>query len=121
VIPGSHPSAWHTAPVPSAPMHPLEVELLMDPKAPDIDVLLAELINRPAWHRKAACRGLGVDSFVIGQGAQYEKSARRLCAGCSVRQECLETAMAHGDTMTGLWGGTTPTERKQMRRGRAVA
>jgi WhiB family transcriptional regulator, redox-sensing transcriptional regulator len=95
--------------------------LMAGDSAPDIEALLEELVRRPAWHRQAACRGVGTAAFIIGQGAQYEKRARRVCAGCPVRQECLETALAHGDTMTGLWGGTTPTERKQMRRGRAVA
>ncbi len=102
-------------------MNDAEVVMLMDPKAPHIDALLAELVNRPAWHRRAACRGVGVDAFIIGQGAQYEEGSRKLCAGCPVRQECLETALAHGDTTTGLWGGTTPVERRKMRRGRAVA
>jgi WhiB family redox-sensing transcriptional regulator len=89
--------------------------------APHIEALLDELIRRPAWHQRAACRGVGVDLFIIGPGAQYEDSARQLCAGCTERQECLESALAHGDTTTGLWGGTTPAERRQMRRGRAVA
>jgi WhiB family redox-sensing transcriptional regulator len=101
-------------------MHALEVEMLMDPKAPDIDVLLAELVNRPVWHRQAACRGVGVDLFIIGHATQYEDRARLLCAGCSVRPECLETALAISGTV-GMWGGTTPVERRQMRRGKAVA
>jgi hypothetical protein len=88
--------------------------------APDVEALLGELVRRPEWHRQAACRGVGADAFIIDRGAQYEDSVRQLCAGCSVRQECLETALANADT-TGLWGGTTPTERRQMRRGRAVA
>jgi WhiB family transcriptional regulator, redox-sensing transcriptional regulator len=101
-------------------MHPLEIEMLMDPKAPDIDALLAELVNRPAWHRNAACRGAGVGLFIIDHGSQYEERSRDLCAGCLVRQECLKVALADGNT-TGMWGGTTPTQRRQIRRGRAVA
>ena len=84
----------------------------------DLDALLAELVNRPAWHRQAACRGVGVDLFVIDQGQQYEPRARQMCAGCPVRQECLDAALSFGDRgVTGLWGGTTPTERRQLRRG----
>jgi hypothetical protein len=88
--------------------------------APDVEALLDELVRRPVWHPHAACRGAGADAFIVDRGAQYEESARQLCAGFSVRQECLETALAYGDTTTGLWGGTTPTERRQMRRRRAV-
>jgi WhiB family transcriptional regulator, redox-sensing transcriptional regulator len=89
--------------------------------APDIEMLLDELVRRPAWHQQAACRGVGADLFIIDRGTQYEESARQLCAGCSVHPECLDAALAYGGSMTGLWGGTTPTERRQMRRGRAVA
>jgi hypothetical protein len=102
-------------------MDELEVRWLMTREGPDIDTLLAELVNRPAWHRRAACSGVGVDRFIIDQGSQYEDSARQLCAACLVRDQCLEAALANGDTTTGLWGGATPTERRQMRRGRAVA
>jgi WhiB family redox-sensing transcriptional regulator len=102
-------------------MDELEVRWLMTREGPDIDTLLDELVNRPAWHRRAACRGSSVDLFVIDQGSQYEDGTREFCAGCLVRQECLATALANGGSTTGLWGGTTPSERRQMRRGRAVA
>ncbi len=42
-----------------------------------------------------------------------------LCAGCPVSEQCLK-ALADQDTR-GLWAGTAPTQRRQMRRGRAVA
>jgi WhiB family redox-sensing transcriptional regulator len=87
----------------------------------DVEALLDELVRRPAWHQHAACRDVGADAFIIDRGAQYEEGARLLCAGCPVRQQCLQTALEHGDATTGLWGGTTPAERRQMRRGRAVA
>ena len=74
----------------------------------------------PCRHRLAACRGVGVRTFVAGVGSQYEDLPRQLCAGCPVRSECLQTALAD-DSLQGFWGGTTPAERKQMRRGSAVA
>ena len=89
--------------------------------APDIETLLAELVNRPAWHRQAACRAMGTDLFVVDQGAQYTNRARALCASCAVRDQCLETALEHSDTTAGMWGGTTPMERRRLHRGRAVA
>jgi hypothetical protein len=40
------------------------VESLMAAKDPaGVDVILAELVNRPAWHRRAACRRAGTDLF----------------------------------------------------------
>jgi len=102
----------------------LDIEWLMTtpdaPEPPDVDALLAELVNRPAWHFEAACRGVGHQAFVItGHGVQYGDRARELCEGGRVRQECLEVALADSELL-GLWGGTTPTERKAMRRGRVA-
>jgi WhiB family redox-sensing transcriptional regulator len=95
------------------------IRWLMTPGDEDPPSLEA-LLRRPEWHRRAACRGVGSGGFVVVQGGQYDDQARRLCGGCPVRQECLETALADPD-LTGMWGGTTPVERRQMRRGRAVA
>lgn len=41
--------------------------------------------------------------------------AKKACAGCPVRAECLELAL-HRDEKHGIWGGTTPEERLLMRR-----
>ncbi len=88
--------------------------------APDTAAVLAVLVNRPAWHQDAACRGAAISSYVLspakGQWAEYDRSR---CQDCPVRQECLETALANPD-LAGLWGGTTPTERKAMRRERVA-
>ena len=47
------------------------------------------------------------------------QGVKELCAGCSVREECLEAAMAD-DELGGLWGGTTEGERREMRANRGV-
>jgi hypothetical protein len=57
---------------------------------------------------------LGADAFVPVRGGRY--SRRELCTGCLVRQECLEVAPADSELL-GLLGGTTPAERKALRRG----
>lgn len=41
--------------------------------------------------------------------------AQRICAGCGVRQDCLDFAMRTGE-VHGVWGGTTPEERIRVRR-----
>jgi len=41
--------------------------------------------------------------------------AKRICAACEVRAECLAAVLAD-DTLRGIWGGTTEAERKKMRR-----
>jgi hypothetical protein len=30
-----------------------------------VDELLAEVVNRPAWHRDAECRGPGTEGYII--------------------------------------------------------
>jgi len=85
----------------------------------DFPGTIDELMNRPAWHRWAACRGIGTDSFIVGIGGNYSR-ARELCGGCSVGAECLEAALA-ADEFVGLWGGTTEKQRARMRASRGVA
>ena len=45
--------------------------------------------------------------------------ARELCAGCPVRQECLETALSD-QSLQGMWASTIPKERVAIRRGRVA-
>jgi len=94
------------------------IRWMMVPGAEEVPLRLEDFLHRPGWHQRAACRGAGVAAFVIPHGSQYGPT-RALCDGCPVRQECLEVAMA-GTLLDGLWGGTTPTERKAMRRARVA-
>jgi WhiB family transcriptional regulator, redox-sensing transcriptional regulator len=41
--------------------------------------------------------------------------AKKVCAACPARVECLQWALQAGE-MEGVWGGTTPTERAGIRR-----
>ncbi len=41
--------------------------------------------------------------------------ALRVCAGCPVREDCLDYALRTNQTQ-GVWGMTTPAERQQMLR-----
>ena len=78
---------------------------------------LEELLQRPAWHAKARCRGYGVGAFFPSRdGPQSDPQAT--CAGCAVRSECLAYALADS-TLQGVWGGTSARERRAMRRASA--
>jgi WhiB family transcriptional regulator, redox-sensing transcriptional regulator len=89
---------------------------LMTPGAPDGTLTLEDLLRRPPWHQQAACRGAGVDAFVLSPAkGTWSEYNRELCEDCPVRQECLETALANRE-LQGLWGGTTFDERQRMRR-----
>jgi WhiB family redox-sensing transcriptional regulator len=81
---------------------------------------LEDLLGRPEWQRRAACRGEGTEGFVLARGAGGYTKAKELCAVCVVRQDCLEMALAD-DELVGRWGGTTGSERRRMRASRGVA
>ena len=46
--------------------------------------------------------------------------ALEVCAVCPVREECLEFALTTRQ-YDGVWGGTTESDRKRIRRRRAAA
>lgn len=67
-----------------------------------------------AWVRRAACRGMDPAIFFPLTDEEAEQ-ALAVCRGCSVRQECLEYALAAKERY-GVWGGTTERERRRILR-----
>ena len=79
--------------------------------------------ERRDWWQLAACRGMDPELFfpVAAQGPGVGEIARAkaVCAGCRVRRQCLQYALATHQ-MHGVWGGTAEDERQlQVRRDRA--
>jgi WhiB family transcriptional regulator, redox-sensing transcriptional regulator len=76
------------------------------------------------WRAAAACLSADPDLFfpisAAGQADGQIMRAKRICAGCAVRLECLEFALTY-DQFYGIWGGTTPEERRRDRRRRRRA
>ena len=70
------------------------------------------------WRSAGACLSADPDLFFpissAGPGERQIARAKMICAGCQVRQECLEFALAH-DQVYGIWG-TTPEDRQRDRR-----
>jgi len=69
------------------------------------------------WHRDAACAADDVDPewFYVERGGST-KAARDVCARCIVQEQCLEYALSDPDARAwGVWGGTTPRERRGLR------
>jgi WhiB family redox-sensing transcriptional regulator len=64
------------------------------------------------WRELAACRGTDLGVFFPGRGESAE-AARRVCAGCPVRQPCLDYAITNRITH-GVWGGLTERERRAL-------
>ena len=73
------------------------------------------------WTSAAACRQPGVDPewffpvAEVGPALADVARAKAVCARCAVARECLAWALREGEP-DGVWGGTTPRERRRLRR-----
>jgi WhiB family redox-sensing transcriptional regulator len=72
------------------------------------------------WMADAACAHLDltpaeVDRLFFPQRHQTAEHAKAICAGCSVREACLDYALTTRQTF-GIWGGTSETQRRALRR-----
>jgi WhiB family redox-sensing transcriptional regulator len=77
------------------------------------DQLEAEVEVR-AWVQRANCIGIDADLFFPDRG-EPTRHAKAVCAGCEVREECLDYALSTGQKF-GVWGGTSERERRALRR-----
>jgi Transcription factor WhiB len=75
---------------------------------------MSDLISRPAWQKRAACRGDGTERFFPPAGAADMLEARRICNTCPVTEECLQFAL-HDPGLKGIWAGTSGRQRIRMR------
>ncbi len=75
--------------------------------------------GRLAWMDEAACKGMPTDRFFpeTGEGRKASE-AKAICSGCQVQAPCRELAVRAADSLDsdhGVFGGTVPTERGQLR------
>ena len=73
-------------------------------------------MSNPSWRDQAACRGLDPVVF-YPVSEQEEATAKDICGECTVRQSCLEHAIAHREK-EGIGGGATERERRRIIRQR---
>jgi len=70
------------------------------------------------WRLHGACRGADPELFFPEGGgwraAEQELAAKRVCDSCLVRKACLTWALTVPEA-EGIWGGTTPVERRALR------
>jgi WhiB family redox-sensing transcriptional regulator len=75
------------------------------------------------WRAAGACLSADPELFFpFAEGSAADRqtgTALRVCAGCTVRQECLDFAMASGEAH-GIWGAAARSAR-HARRGRTRA
>ncbi|WP_328303570.1 WhiB family transcriptional regulator [Streptomyces sp. NBC_00435] len=89
--------------------------------AADVSRLPGSALHHWQWQSLAACRGLGSTRFFHPAGERGEDrderdaAAKLVCAGCPVREACLEHALRTREPF-GVWGGLTEEERRALRR-----
>lgn len=71
-----------------------------------------------SWEDKALCAEVWPDAFFPDRSGSVVY-AKRICALCEVRDECLAYALAHSQDPEdvgnwGVWGGTSEEERRRM-------
>ena len=76
---------------------------------------LALTVVRQPWYDRAACLEVDADTFFPEKGGS-SRPAKRVCAACTVRAECLAYALDN-DERFGIWGGLSERERRQLKRG----
>jgi WhiB family redox-sensing transcriptional regulator len=76
------------------------------------------------WRDHALCRDTDPELFfpvgTTGVALDQIDRAKQVCGECSVTGECLEFALATNQD-SGIWGGLSEDERRDIRRRRAAA
>ena len=71
------------------------------------------------WRNRAACRTEDPDLFfpigTSGPALLQTEQAKAVCRRCPVREQCLQWALDTGQSI-GVWGGTSETERRALKR-----
>jgi len=90
---------------------------------PSLTILQALRTEQGGWQSLAECKGMDPDLFFPTPGKGYHNPlevqlAKQVCAQCPVSKPCLDYALAIGEMWRGIWGGTTPQERRRIRKSR---
>jgi WhiB family redox-sensing transcriptional regulator len=65
------------------------------------------------WMDNAICQETDPEAFFPEKGGST-RDAKRVCANCPVRAECLEHALEN-DARFGIWGGLSERQRRNLR------
>lgn len=72
------------------------------------------------WNLAKACTPADAALFFPERGTDAD-TAKRICAGCTVRRECLTYALTPPVEKWGIWGGLSGKERRRLRRTASAA
>nr|WP_272902483.1 WhiB family transcriptional regulator [Brevibacterium daeguense] len=66
------------------------------------------------WQDQALCAQTDPEAFFPEKGGST-REAKRVCASCDVRAQCLEYALEN-DERFGIWGGLSERERRRLKK-----
>ncbi len=69
------------------------------------------------WRDQAACIDYADQVEFFPARGESTREAKAVCGGCPVRRQCLDYAL-QWDHLSGVWGGMSERERRQIRRRR---
>jgi hypothetical protein len=77
-------------------------------------------VKAPHFDGSQPCASVGGDLWFPEDSMIYKTNdiytAKRICAECHFRRPCLSYAVTFPGRLEGVWGGTTPKERKEIRK-----
>jgi hypothetical protein len=82
-------------------------------------IVFSRSVMRWNWHSQALCRGEPTEIFFASdsdRGARRlvtERRAKQICRSCPVLDRCRKYALDAREPY-GIWGATTPTERRRL-------
>lgn len=79
---------------------------------------LRGIFNTEDWVQQAICPTTDVEAFFPEKGGS-PREAKRVCAECPVRIQCLQYALEHNEKH-GIWGGLTDRERRGLKKAPAL-
>ena len=68
------------------------------------------------WMADGECRNHAPETFFPSDGVGVDR-ARKICATCTVKDHCLEYALAE-EIEHGVWGGASERERRRIKKRR---
>ena len=84
-----------------------------------VTVLPLSEVEELGWQERALCAQTDPEAFFPEKGGST-REAKRICAGCDVKTQCLEYALTNR-IEHGVWGGTSERERRRILKRRAHA
>ena len=88
-------------------------------KKPAAPIFTFPTLDLRPWMQEAACKDVADPDIFFPEQGQWKKgiAAKAICAGCPVKDECLDYAIEYeqGDRY-GIWGGMNTKERWEHER-----